>query len=87
MSNGSRVFPVYGERALTIGKALVVADLHIGKEHVLSKQGVMIPSQTRVIEEKLVYLIEKCGVGELIILGDFKHNIPSTSMHEYKEIP
>jgi metallophosphoesterase superfamily enzyme len=75
------------ERALTIGKALVVADLHIGKEHVLSKQGVMIPSQTRVIEEKLVYLIEKCGVGELIILGDFKHNIPSTSMHEYKEIP
>lgn len=87
MSNGTRVLPVYGERALTIGKVLAVADLHIGIEHALNKQGVMIPSQTGVMMKKLVYLIEKCGVEELIILGDFKHNIPSTSMHEFREIP
>jgi putative SbcD/Mre11-related phosphoesterase len=79
--------PVYGERALIVGNAVVLAELHIGLEHELRKQGVMVPSQVKILERGLKSLVEKTGADELIILGDVKHNIPSTSLQEYKEIP
>jgi putative SbcD/Mre11-related phosphoesterase len=87
MSQKAQVLPIYGERALTIGKTLVVAELHIGMEHMLREQGMVVPSQTKTIEKKLKSLIKRTGAEELIILGDVKHNIPTTSLQEYREVP
>jgi len=81
------VLPVYGERALKLGKTLVIADLHIGIEHELERQGAVIPSQTGVMEDSIISLIEKTCAQRLAILGDVKHNIPSISIQEYREIP
>jgi putative SbcD/Mre11-related phosphoesterase len=87
MGSRSPPVPVYGTRALKIGRALVVADLHIGIESELRSRGVSVPSRARVIEKNLIALIERTVADELIILGDVKHNIPSTSLQEHKEIP
>src|SRR3990172_6672298 len=81
------VLPVYGERALKLGKTLVIADLHIGIEHEMKRQGAVIPSQTDVMEDSIISLIEKTCAQRLAILGDVKHNIPSISIQEYREIP
>jgi putative SbcD/Mre11-related phosphoesterase len=86
MGSRSPPVPVYGTRALKIGCALVVADLHIGIESELRRRGVSVPSQARVIEKDLIALIKRTDADELIILGDVKHNIPSTSLQEHKEI-
>jgi len=79
--------PVYGERALLIGGALVVADLHIGIEHELRGRGAAVPSQARVMGRALGKLLERTGADELIVLGDVKHSVPSTSLLEHSEIP
>jgi putative SbcD/Mre11-related phosphoesterase len=81
------VNPVYGDRALTLGRTLVVADLHIGLEYELRGRGVSVPSQANTIKRSLLSIIERANAEELIILGDVKHNIPSTSLQEYKEVP
>jgi putative SbcD/Mre11-related phosphoesterase len=81
------VTPVYGHRALSLGKTLVVADLHIGIEHELRGRGVSVPSQVHAIKRSLFSIIERTTPKELIILGDVKHNIPSTSLQEYREVP
>ncbi|MFQ5801205.1 MAG: metallophosphoesterase, partial [Candidatus Hydrothermarchaeales archaeon] len=66
---------------------MVVADLHIGIEHELRKGGVAVPSQTKNTEERLVSLVENTDAEELVVLGDVKHNIPSISLQEYRELP
>jgi putative SbcD/Mre11-related phosphoesterase len=73
----------------SMNQALInpIADLHIGIEHTIREKGALIPSQTEVMKKKLLHLIDRVHAGELIILGDLKHRIPSLSMHEYREIP
>lgn len=79
--------PLYNEKALLIDDTLIVADLHIGLEHELEKDGVKIPSQTGSMTERIVKLLKKSGAKHLVILGDLKHNIPNISWHEYTTIP
>lgn len=77
--------PVPGTPALTIGKSrksLVVADLHIGIELDLRERGIIIPSQTGEIGERLLSLCEAEGPERLIVLGDVRHNIPVPSRSE-----
>lgn len=68
------------------GKSWVcVADLHIGIEVQLRRAGFNIPSQTPKILSGLETL---SAFGDnLLILGDFKHRIPSLSYKEDREIP
>lgn len=79
--------PIYNEKALILGNNLIISDLHIGIEDLLSKNGVKVPSQTEKMKEKILGLIEKEDPDRLVILGDLKHNIPKTSWQEYMEIP
>ncbi|RMF91457.1 MAG: metallophosphoesterase [Methanobacteriota archaeon] len=79
--------PVYGEKALKLGETLVLSDLHIGMEQELGAKGVSIPSQTKNMERRILSLIKRTGAEELVLLGDVKHNIPSLSIQEYREIP
>lgn len=81
------VEPIYNEKALKINGHLIVADLHLGLEHELEKDGVKIPPQAPGMTEKIAGLLKKSGASHLVILGDLKHNIPNISWHEYTQIP
>jgi uncharacterized protein len=75
------------EPALLVGKALVVTDLHIGIEHEMYQSGVTVPSQVKNLEERLDRLIKQTKANHLVFLGDVKHQVPSISWQEYREIP
>ena len=79
--------PIYKEKALLLDGHLVVADLHIGLEHELLKEGIKIPPQVDGMARKIISLLKKSGAKHLVILGDLKHNIPSISWHEYTQVP
>ena len=68
-------------------KALVVSDLHIGWERLLSQRGVHIPSQTPKIKDMLLKLIKETEPTHMILLGDIKDAITKVSMEEWKDIP
>jgi putative SbcD/Mre11-related phosphoesterase len=68
-------------------RVMVAADLHLGMEYELAQQGINIPYQwDRMLEELLEVVIEH-KPDRLILLGDVKHGVPTTSFQEKKEIP
>ena len=78
---------VAGKPAMVIGRALIVADLHLGIEREFYKSGIKFPSQTHRIVEQIDMLIKEARSRKLIILGDVKHKVPGISMQELREIP
>ncbi len=57
--------------------AVLVADLHLGKDQVFRRQGIPVPA--RVLDETLDRLdrvLEATGAGRLIVLGDLVHAPP-----------
>jgi putative SbcD/Mre11-related phosphoesterase len=68
-------------------RALVVADLHIGWERLLSKRGVHIPPQTPKIKNTLLRLIKESKPTQVIFLGDVKDAIAKMEMEEWRDIP
>jgi putative SbcD/Mre11-related phosphoesterase len=68
-------------------RALVVSDLHLGWEMLLSQRGVHVPSQTPKIRNMLLKLIKETKPTHLILLGDVKDAITKVSMEEWKDIP
>lgn len=79
--------PVYEEKVLVFGGTLVIADLHIGIEQELAREGVRIPSQVARMGDRILELIERFNPERLVILGDLKHNIPGVSWQEMREVP
>jgi len=67
-------------------KILVFADLHIGIESELRAKGLSTPPQTPDMTNRLLELFEKYKPKEIIILGDVKHNIPSSTYSERRDI-
>ncbi len=65
------------ERAMFISdlNAVVVADLHIGYEMEMRKEGIKIPNYTGEMIARLKRIIEKKNAEMLIILVDVKHSI------------
>jgi len=80
--------PIFNEPALfdKNKKILVVADLHIGIETELRERGLNTASQTHNMINHLVSLCTKYRPEEIIILGDIKHNIPSSTIEERKDV-
>ncbi|TET24211.1 MAG: hypothetical protein E3J73_08670 [Candidatus Bathyarchaeum sp.] len=68
-------------------RALVVSDLHIGWERLLSQRGVHVPSQTPKIKNMLLKLIKEAKPTHLILLGDIKDAITKVALEEWKDIP
>lgn len=68
--------PIWGSPALEIKvhgeRWIIIADLHLGFELDLAKEGVYIPDRTEHLAEKLLSLGEADG---LFIAGDLKHSI------------
>jgi len=67
-------------------KALVIADLHIGYEAALQKQGVFIPqSQYPRMKEEVEQMIKACKPKMLVINGDVKHEFGEATRQEWRE--
>ncbi len=80
--------PLIDEPALFLRekKLLVIADLHIGIETELRENGLHVPSQTNVMEERLISILTTNDVNDIIFLGDIKHNIPSSTFQERADV-
>ncbi len=60
--------------------AILVADIHLGKEHVFQRAGMAVPSGSSIADiEKLSALIELCQAKHLLILGDLLHAVPQSN--------
>jgi putative SbcD/Mre11-related phosphoesterase len=80
--------PVIDEAVLRIidKKILIIADIHIGIEYELRELGLNISSQTNKIIDRLKNLCEKFNPKDIILLGDIKHNIPSSPFQERRDV-
>jgi putative SbcD/Mre11-related phosphoesterase len=81
--------PVHNEPALYIRdtRTLVLADLHIGIEFEIFSAGARIPGKTCEMRDRIMNILKKHDVERLVILGDLKHNVPTASFTEAREIP
>ena len=86
--NLSKIQPIQNEPVLFLeeNKLLVIADLHIGIEKELREHGLNPQPQTEKILKSLVSICEKYKPEEIILLGDIKHNIPSSTFQERKDV-
>jgi len=80
--------PLIDEPALLLKEKnlLVIADLHIGIENELREKGLQVPSQTKLMEERLISLVTKHTIQDIIFLGDIKHTIPSSTHEERTDV-
>ncbi len=66
---------------------LVIADVHIGITKGIKEAGILLPSQVERLAKRINALKCTAKAKKLIILGDFKHEIPKISWQERIEIP
>jgi hypothetical protein len=67
-------------------KIMVVADLHIGIESELRGKGINPVAQTKKMINHLYSICEKNKPKEIVLLGDIKHNIPSSTIAERRDV-
>ena len=82
------ILPILDQPAFLIKdkKILVISDLHIGIEEELKNFGINSGSQTKKILKKMIKICDKYKPKEIILLGDIKHNIPSSTYQERKDV-
>ena len=68
-------------------RTLVIADLHIGWEIALAREGIHVPSQTPKLLKKLKEVIGLYKPEKLLILGDVKHTVATAEKGEWHDIP
>jgi putative SbcD/Mre11-related phosphoesterase len=73
--------------AMAVKDYLVIADVHIGITKALKDAGVLLPSQVEKLARQINALKRTAKAKKLIVLGDFKHEIPRISWQERVEIP
>ena len=80
--------PIIEEPALLVKekKILVIADLHIGIESELHESGLQVPSQTKLMEQRLISILTTYDVDDIVLLGDIKHTIPSSTFQERTDV-
>ncbi len=79
----SRDYGLYLEEERT----LVVADLHLGFEGALRRQGVSLPRfQKRHMTERLGTLLERYAPDVLVVDGDFKHEFSRNLKEEWHDV-
>jgi putative SbcD/Mre11-related phosphoesterase len=68
-------------------RIMVIADLHIGWEIALSKEGIHVPTQTPKLLTKLKDLLSTYKPQRLLILGDVKHTVATAEKTEWRDVP
>ncbi|MBS3090653.1 metallophosphoesterase [Candidatus Pacearchaeota archaeon] len=67
-------------------KVLILADLHIGYEEALNKQGVLVPrTQFKETKRKIEELLQEVKLKIIVINGDLKHEFGGISRQEWHE--
>lgn len=67
-------------------RALVIADLHIGFEEALGRQGVLVPRfQYKDMIDRLEQIFAKVKPKTVILNGDLKHEFGAITKQEWKE--
>lgn len=81
--------PLHNEPALFAEEisTLIIADLHIGIEYELLTAGARIPGKMEEMKQRLLKTISKYEIERLVIVGDLKHNVPTSSFREERDIP
>jgi len=75
------------ERALIIGDTAIIADLHLGLENVMLEKGVAVPRmQVMEIVDSVRRIIEKYGIGKIIVAGDLKHEFSRNLPYEWEDV-
>jgi len=80
--------PIHNKPALLIKnkEILVISDLHIGIEEELKEYGIHSGSQTEKLQKNLIKLCKTYKPKEIILLGDIKHNIPTSTIQERNDV-
>ena len=70
-------------------KHLVITDLHIGFENLLSRKKIFLGSNSSVkqITDNVSNLIRRENIDSLILLGDIKSSISQISKNEWSDVP
>ncbi|MEF8879748.1 MAG: metallophosphoesterase [Candidatus Thermoplasmatota archaeon] len=86
--NSTEIQPVIDHPALYIQKKqiMVIADLHIGIESELHEYGVNVELQTKKMTERVTQLCDEYKPKKIVIVGDVKHNIPSSTFLERNDV-
>jgi len=67
--------------------SLIIADLHLGIESIMSEDGVYMPfKQTNELVEVLSSMAQKYHIQRLILNGDVKHSFTKPTLIENKEV-
>ena len=67
-------------------KTLILADLHIGIEHELRMQGLNPINQTKKMQDEILNIIKDTNSETIFLLGDIKHNVPSSTKEERYDV-
>ncbi len=68
-------------------RTVVVADLHLGCEATLEREGLSLPRvQAKKIEAYLISVIEAVGPDRLVVAGDLKHDFSRNLTQEWNEV-
>lgn len=67
-------FELLPQKAIKIGNELIIADLHLGYEESLAREGIYLPKAFDQMVTSLKSLTEKNHPKRLIINGDLKHS-------------
>ncbi len=74
--------------ALYFGSTLVIADVHIGYEEALNKQGILIPRMQfeEMVKrmEKIFSLLKGRQIKRIVVNGDLKHEFGTISEQEWR---
>ena len=71
----------------THGRMLAIADVHLGVEHELYSNGIVIAPQAEKFYKEIDKLIKLTRAEKLVVVGDLKHKVPGISFREIREIP
>ncbi len=77
----------YPAAFVTDRRILVISDLHLGLEHQLYTQGIVIPPQAEKFQKTIEHLTDLTKARILVITGDLKYKVPGISLRELREIP
>jgi len=69
------------------GRILCIADVHLGIEHELYRNGIVIAPQAEKFHREIESLLRVTKATKLVIIGDLKHKVPGISFREVRELP
>jgi hypothetical protein len=72
--------------ALRCEDSLIIADVHIGYEEALNKQGILVPRfQFREVVQRVERICREVSFDTIIINGDLKHEFGTISEQEWRD--